>query len=67
MEQYSKTAGALEPMEEADMGAEVSYIEDLQHLCQTKARIIIVVNPPKFEVSMEESKQAEVSKTIGLN
>ena len=64
MEQYSKPVGALEPVEEADMGAEVSCIEDLQQLCQTKTRIITVVNLPKFEISMEESKQAEVSKTI---
>ena len=62
MEQYSKPVGALEPVEEADMGAEVSCIEDLQHLCQTKARIITF--PAKFVVSMEESKQAEVSKTF---
>ena len=66
MEQYSKPVGALEPVEEADMGAEVSCIEDLQQLCQTKTRIITVVNLPKFEISMEESKQAEVSKTIGV-
>ena len=62
MEQHSKPVGALEPVEEADMGAEVSCIEDLQHLCQTKSRIITF--PAKFVVSMEESKQAEVSKTF---
>ena len=64
MEQYSKPWGTLEPVEEADMGGEVSCMEDLQHLCQTKARVITVVNPPNFEVSMEESKRAEVSKTF---
>ena len=30
MEQYSKPWGTLEPMDEADMGAEVSCMEDLQ-------------------------------------
>ena len=62
MEQYSKPVDILEPVEEADMGAEVSCIEDLQHLCQSKARIITF--QAKFVVSMEESKQAEVSKTF---
>ena len=39
IEEHGKTDGTMEPVEEADVGVEVRFAEDLQQLCQTQAKI----------------------------
>ena len=63
IEQYGKPGRSLEPVEKANTRVEVSFMEDLQHLCQNKARFINSINPSEFVVVMEHGKPAEVFKT----
>ena len=64
IEEYSKSEKSLEPVEEADTGVEVGYVEDLQRLCQTKVTITrLAVDPAKCTVRGEGTETAEVGKT----
>ena len=64
VEEYSKSEKSLEPVEEADTGVEVGFVEDLQQLCETKANITrLAVDPAKCTVKGEGRETAEVGKT----
>ena len=43
IEEHGKADRTIEPVEEADVGVEVRFAEDLQQLCQTKAMIIVAL------------------------
>ncbi len=63
IEEHSKSETRLEPVEEADVGVEVRCAEELQRLCQTKAKIILGVDPAQCTVSGEGAESAEVHQT----
>ena len=63
IEEHSKSETSLEPVEEADVGVEVRCEEELQQLCQTKAKIILGVDPAQCTVSGEGAESAEVHQT----
>ena len=61
IEEHSKSRRSLEPVEEADMGLEVSCAEALQQLCRTQAIIRkLPIDPAMCTVHLEET--AEVGK-----
>ena len=59
--EYIKEGSSLEPVEEVDIGVEVSCAEDLMQLCQTKARITQL--PIDSTLIGEGVKTAEFNKT----
>ncbi len=63
IEEHSKSVTSLEPVEEVDVGVEVRCEEELQQLCQTKAKIILGVDPAQCTVSGEGAESAEVHQT----
>ncbi len=64
IEEHSKPETSLEPVEEADVGVEVRCEEELQQLCQTKAKITqLGADPTKCTVSGEGAESAEVHQT----
>ena len=61
--EIEKERMSLDPVEEVDIGVEVSCAEDLKKLCQTKAKIIsLSIDPTKCTVVGEGIKIAEVDK-----
>ena len=63
IEEHCKEGRSLDPVEEVDIGVEVSCAEDLKKLCQTKAKIIsLSIDPTKCTVVGEGIKIAEVDK-----
>ena len=64
IEECGKEERSLEPVEEVDIGVEVSCAEDLKQLCQTKARIIKL--PIECTVTGEGVKTAEINKTSDI-
>ena len=61
IEEHCKEGRNLDPVEEVDIGLEVSCAEDLKKLCQTKAKIIsLSIDPTKCTVVGEGIKIAEV-------
>ena len=63
IEEHCKEGRSLDPVEEVDIGVEVSCDEDLKKLCQTKAKIIsLSIDPTKCTVVGEGIKIAEVDK-----
>ena len=55
--------GNLEPVEEADMAVEVSCVEDLKTLCQSKAKLTqLSLDPIQSTVTFQEAATAEVGK-----
>ena len=64
IEGHSKSGRIMEPVEEVDMGVEVRCAEDLQQLCQTKAKITrLAIDPAQCTVRGEGVETAEVHKT----
>ncbi len=63
MKEYQKEGRSLEPVEEVDIGVEVSRTEDLSQLFQTKSKIIQL--PIKFD--LKEKAAAEVKKMSELS
>ncbi len=64
IEEHSKPETSLEPVEEADVGVEVRCEEELQQLCQTKAKITqLGADPTKCTVTGEGAESAEVHQT----
>ncbi len=63
IEEHSKSGRNLEPVEEVDMGVEVRCEEELQQLCQEKAKIILGADPAQCTVSGEGAESAEVHQT----
>ena len=70
IEQHCKRGRSLDPVEEVDIGVEVSCDEDLKKLCQTKAKIIsLSIDPTKCTVvgeGIEVDKKCEFSLTPKL-
>ena len=63
IEEQQKEGKNLEPVEEADMAVEVSCVEELKQLCQTKAKITqLPFDPSKCTVTGKGTQNAEVSK-----
>ena len=63
IEEHCKEGRSLDPVEEVDIGVEVSCDEDLKKLCQTKAKIIsLSIDPTKCTVVGEGIKIAEVDE-----
>ena len=63
IEEHRKKGRSLELIEEVDIGVDVNCAEDLEQLCQTKARIIqLPIDPTKCTVTGEGVKTAEVNK-----
>ncbi len=64
IEEHSKSRRSLEPVEEADVGVEVKCEEELQQLCQTKAKITqLGVDPAQCTVTGEGAESAEIHQT----
>ena len=63
MKEHHSEGQSLEPVEEVDIGAEMSCAEDLHQLFQTKAKIIRL--PIKFH--MREKTAAEFNKKSALS
>jgi DNA-binding beta-propeller fold protein YncE len=59
IEEEKKEGKDLEPVEEVDLGVEVSFTEDLKQLCQTKAKIIRL---GQYSVTGDGVKSAELNK-----
>ena len=64
IKECGKEERSLEPVEEVDIGVEVSCAEDLKQLCQTKARITKL--PIECTVTGEGIKTAEINKTSDI-
>ena len=64
IKECGKEERSLEPVEEVDIGVEVSCAEDLKQLCQTKARITKL--PIECTVTGEGVKTAEINKTSDI-
>ena len=63
VEKYNEPVGSMEPVLEVDMGMEVKCAEDLQQLCQSKARIIqLPIDPAKCTVMGEGVKTAKMNQ-----
>ena len=60
IQEHQKEGGNLAPVEEVDMGVEVSCVEDLKQLCLTKAKIVQL--PIEALITGEGIESAEVSK-----
>ena len=60
IQEQQKEGGNLVPVEEADMGVEVSCAEDLKQLCLTKAKLNLKV---LYTITGERAQSAEMNKT----
>ena len=65
IKEHCKKGRNLEPVEEVDIGVEVSCAEELKELCQTKAKI--TQTPIECTVKDEGSKTAEINKLSELS
>ena len=65
VKEHCKEGRNLEPVEEVDIGVEVSCAEELKELCQTKARITQI--PIECTVEGEGMKTAEINKLSELS
>ena len=65
IEEHRKKGRSLKPMEEVDIGMEVSCAEELKELCQTKARVTQI--PVECTVEGEGVKTAEINKLSELS
>ena len=63
IQEQQKEGENLAPVEEADMGIEMSCAEDLKQLCLIKAKLIQFADATKCVVTGEGFQCAEVSKT----
>ncbi len=67
-EQSDDRRSLMEPVEEVDIGVEVSCIEELKELCYTKAKVTkILVDPTKCSAIVEGKRISEVHKLNILN
>ena len=67
IQEQQKEGENLAPVEEVDMGVEVSCAEDLKQLCLTKAKIIqLPIDATKCMITGEGIESAEVSKMSEL-
>ena len=63
VKEHRKEGRSLDPVEEVDVGVEVSCAEDLKQLCQTKAKITqLPIDPEQCVLSGEGVKMAEINK-----
>ena len=63
IQEQQKEGENLAPVEEVDMGVEVSYAEDLKQLCLTKVKIMqLPIDPSKCVITGEGIESAEVNK-----
>ena len=62
IQEQQKERENLEPVEEADMGIDISCGKDLKQLCLIKAKLIQFADATKCAVTGEGVKSAEVSK-----
>ena len=63
IEEHGKPGRSMEPVEEVDIGLEVSCVVAVQQLCHSKAKIIqLSIDPSKCTVIGEGTKTAEVGK-----
>ena len=60
IEEHCKEGRSLDPVEEVDIGVELSCTEELKQLCQTKAKVIQL--PIEYLVSGDGMKTAEINK-----
>ena len=65
IKEHHKEGRSLEPVEEVDIGVEVSCAEELKQLCQTKAKITQI--PIECKVEGEGVKTAEINKLSELS
>ena len=65
IKEHCKEGRSLEPVEEVDIGVEVSCAEELKELCQTKARITQI--PIECKVGDQGVKTAEINKLSELS
>ena len=63
LDEYSKSGRSLEPVEEVDVGVDMSCAEALQQLCLTQANIIQLIDPAKCTVTMGDSTKHDVNET----
>ena len=62
IEEHCKEGMSLDPVEEVDVGVDVSCTEELKQLCQTKAKVIqLPIDPAKCIVSDDGMKTAKVN------
>ena len=62
IEEHCKEGRSLDPVEEVDIGVEVSCAEDLKQLCQTRTKVIqLPIDPAKCIVSDDGMKTAKVN------
>ena len=67
VKEYRKEGRSLDPVEEVDVGVEVSCAEDLKQLCQTKAKITqLPIDPEQCVLSGEGMEMAEINKETRL-
>ena len=67
VKEHRKEGRSLDPVEEVDVGVEVSCAEDLKQLCQTKAKITqLPIDPEQCVLSGERVKMAEINKETKL-
>ena len=64
IEGHGKADGTVEPVEEADVGVEVRFAEDLQQLCQTKAMIIALPVVRTVEIAPVNQVQSLCEVTL---
>ena len=64
IEEHGKTDRTLEPVEEADVGVEVRFAEDLQQLCQTKAMITALPVVRTVEIAPVNQVQSLCEATL---
>ena len=64
VKEHHKEGRSLDPVEEVDVGVEVSCVEDLKQLCQTITRL--PVDPKQCVLSGEGVKMAEINKETKL-
>ena len=63
LHQNNKPVNSLEPVVEVDVGIEMRCAEDMQQLCQTKARIIhLPIDPAKCTLRDEGLKTAKLNQ-----
>ena len=67
VKEHCKEGRSLDPVEEVDVGVEVSCAEDLKQLCQTKAKITrLPIDPEQCVLSGQGVKMAEINKATEL-
>ena len=67
IEEHCKKGRSLDPMEEVDIGVEVSFADDLKQLCKTKSKVIrLPIDPAKCILSGDGMKTAEINKMVEL-